>query len=182
MKRYRYNQAKFNVSVTLTGVFCLVLCVLAVLSIAGVITLIPAALGAFILIIAGYQVWNTFIAIANPQDVVIDDGSISFGAFGRTDRYSFDQITGFNVREMGGDAKVYVRVNGGGLLRGRYWLQLLYMNNGKELFKWIEDFEYKTDPDSLKARARRSSEEDKMGRKDDSAAPKSFKKSKKGSH
>ena len=159
MKRYRYDQAKFNVSVTATGAFCLALCVISNLSIIGVISLIPAALGVLILIVAGYQTWNTFVAIANPQDVIVDDDSISFCAFGRTDRYAFEDIKSFNVREVGGDAKVYVRVNGGGLLRGRYWLQLLYMNDGKELFQWIEDFEYKLDPNSLKARARRSSEE-----------------------
>ena len=109
--------------------------------------------------VCAYQVWNTFVAIANPQDVVIDDDTISFRAFGRSDTYRLADIESFSVREVGGDAKVYVRVNGGGLLRGRYWLQLLYMNDGKELFQWIEDFEYRLDPTSLKARARRSSEQ-----------------------
>ena len=119
---------------------------------------LPAALGVLILIVAGYQTWNTFVAIANPQDVIVDDDSISFCAFGRTDRYAFEDIKSFNVREVGGDAKVYVRVNGGGLLRGRYWLQILYTSDGKELFQWMEDFEYRVEPDSLKARARRASE------------------------
>ena len=159
MKTYRYDQAKFNVSVTATGIFCVALLVTSALCLAGVIDVVPAPIAALLLMVCAYQVWNTFVAIANPQDVVIDDDTISFRAFGRSDTYRLADIESFSVREVGGDAKVYVRVNGGGLLRGRYWLQLLYMNDGKELFQWIEDFEYRLDPTSLKARARRSSEQ-----------------------
>lgn len=160
MKTYRYEQAKFNVSVTVTGIFCLLLCVVSVTDVMGVTDLLPAPVAALVLIVAGYQVWNTFVAIANPQDVIIDEESITFGAFGRRDRFAFADIRSFSVREVGGDARIYVRVNGGGLLRGRYWLQTLYMSDGKELFQWLEDFEYRVEPDSLKARARRSSERD----------------------
>ncbi|WP_207302682.1 hypothetical protein [Olsenella sp. Marseille-P4559] len=158
MKTYRYEQAKFNVSVIATGMFCLVLCIVSALSIMGVADLLPAPIAVLVLIVASYQVWNTFVAIANPQDVIIDEDSITFGAFGRRDRFAFADIKSFNVREVGGNARIYVRVNGGGLLRGRYWLQTLYMSDGEELFQWMEDFEYRVEPDSLKARARRSSE------------------------
>ena len=144
MKTYRYDQAKFNVSVTATGVFCVALLVTSALCLAGVIDVVPAPIAALLLMVCAYQVWNTFVAIANPQDVVIDDDTISFRAFGRSDTYRLADIESFSVREVGGDA---------------YWLQLLYMNDGKELFQWIEDFEYRLDPTSLKARARRSSEQ-----------------------
>lgn len=158
VKTYSYDQAKFNVSVTATGVFCLALFILSVMSILGVTTLLPVPIAVLVLIVAGYQVWNTFVSIANPKDVSIDEDSITFSAFGRHDRFAFDDITSFSVREVGGDARIYVRVNGGGLLRGRYWLQILYTSDGKELFQWMEDFEYRVEPDSLKARARRASE------------------------
>lgn len=158
MKKYSCDQVKFNVSVTATGIFCLALLVASLLCIAGVLDVMPVALGLLVLLVSGYQVWNTFVSIANPQDVIIDDEGISFRAYGREDRYGFGDIHEFRVREVMGDGRMYVRVNGGGPLHGRYWIQTGYMNDGDELFRWIEDFEYQTDPNSLKARARRSSE------------------------
>ena len=46
-------------------------------------------------------------------------------------------------------------MNGGGLLKGRYWLNTRNYNDGQELFRLLLDMEYEKHPESLKARARR---------------------------
>lgn len=106
-------------------------------------------------VVALNQVWNTFVAIANPRVVTIDDGSIAFSAFGRTDRYELPAIREFRIREFPTAGKMYVRVNGGGATRGRYWIQTRVMTEGDDLFRKLLDIEYAKHPDSIKARARR---------------------------
>lgn len=153
MTRYTYIKRYFAIEVVLTGAVstaALVVCPLAAFSgfLPGVMVVLAVA--------ALYQVWNTFIAIANPETVVIDGGAIAFSAWGRTDRYEAGEITEFRVREFPTAGKMYVRVNGGRLLRGRYWLQTRVMTDGDELFRRICDMEYAMHPDTLKAYARRS--------------------------
>lgn len=155
MGTYTYDSAMFNVSVVFTGVFCIALAIVGVLGAVGFGPL-PPGLAAVVALIALYQVWNTFVAIANPRQVIVSERSLSFLAFGREDRFPLDQIDELKVREFPG--KLYVRVNGGGLLRGRYWVQTGRMDGGETLFRWFEDFEYQMHPNTVKATARRSSE------------------------
>ena len=156
MKVYRYNRKAFNFEVTFIGVFCAALVVLSLVSLLGY-PVVPRLIAAVVLVIAGYQVWNTFGAIANPETVTISDDAISFGAYGRTDTFRYDEIERFNIREMGGRDKLYIRINGGNLLHGRYWVQTAKIDEGgDELFEWLEDFEMRVDPDSIKSQARRS--------------------------
>lgn len=156
MKVYRYNRTAFNFEVTFIGFFCIALVAVSVASLLGA-PLLPKLIAIVVLVIAGYQVWNTFVAIANPETVTVSDDAIAFGAYGRTDTFRLDDITRFNIRELGGKDKLYLRVNGGNLLRGRYWIQTGKVDEGgDELFEWLEDFEMRVDPDSIKSQARRS--------------------------
>ena len=146
----------FVVEVTLTGFLCLAASVVCpILAWQGVM---PPVMIAFA-IVAFYQVWNTFIAIANPESVTIDENSITFSAWGRNDRYEFDDLKEFRVREFPTAGKMYIRVNDHNLLHGRYWLQTHNMDDGRELFQIICDMEYKIHPDTIKARARRTNTE-----------------------
>lgn len=152
MKQYIYEPKRFFVSVTFTGIFCIAICIACIGAFFGLVPL-PHGIAAIVGIVAAYQVWNTFIARANPQIVTIDDTTIRFSAYGRSDIFELSEVTSFLVREFSG--KRYVRINGGGILKGRYWLQTMYIENGDELEAWLADFEYKVDPHSLKSQARR---------------------------
>ena len=153
---YSYLKRYFFIEVTLTGIVCLAaLLVCPYLAYKGIVPGIMIVL----MVPAAYQVWNTFVAIANPQTVEIDDEAIAFSAWGRTDRYLWNDVTSFRVREFPSAGKIYIRVNNSGLLRGRYWLQTRVMTDGRELFQRICDLEYKIHPDTLKARARRVNSE-----------------------
>lgn len=156
MKTYTYIRRYFAIEVIATGIIALAALVICPLLAA---RNIMAGIMVVLMIPAAYQVWNTFIAIANPETVTLADDFIEFGAWGRHDRYELADVHEFRVREFPTAGKMYVRVNGGGLLRGRYWLQTRVMSDGRELFERICDMEYAMHPDSLKARARRVNSE-----------------------
>ena len=175
---YSYLKRYFFIEVTLTGIVCLAaLLVCPYLAYRGIVPGIMIVL----MVPAAYQVWNTFVAIANPQTVEIDDEAIAFSAWGRTDRYAWTDVTSFRVREFPSAGKIYIRINNSGLLRGRYWLQTRVMTDGRELFQRICDLEYKIHPDTLKARARKvNSEYLEAEKASDDEKPKSRRHDRKG--
>jgi hypothetical protein len=175
---YSYLKRYFFIEVTLTGIVCLAaLLVCPYLAYRGIAPGIMIVL----MVPAAYQVWNTFVAIANPQMVEIDDEAIAFSAWGRTDRYAWNDVTSFRVREFPSAGKIYIRINNSGLLRGRYWLQTRVMTDGRELFQRICDLEYKIHPDTLKARARKvNSEYLEAEKASDDEKPKSRRHDRKG--
>lgn len=175
---YSYLKRYFFIEVTLTGIVCLAaLLVCPYLAYRGIVPGIMIVL----MVPAAYQVWNTFVAIANPQTVEIDDEAIAFSAWGRTDRYAWNDVTSFRVREFPSAGKIYIRINNSGLLRGRYWLQTRVMTDGRELFQRICDLEYKIHPDTLKARARKvNSEYLEAEKASDDEKPKSRRHDRKG--
>ena len=175
---YSYLKRYFFIEVTLTGIVCLAaLLVCPYLAYKGIVPGIMIVL----MVPAAYQVWNTFLAIANPQTGEIDDEAIAFSAWGRTDRYLWNDVTSFRVREFPSAGKIYIRVNNSGLLRGRYWLQTRVMTDGRDLFQRICDLEYKIHPDTLKARARRvNSEYLEAEKASDDEKPKSRRHDRKG--
>lgn len=103
-----------------------------------------------------YQVWNALISRAYPRKVTVDDDSMSFSLFGRTDRYAIDGITEMKVRANPRNGGMFVRINDPSLFRGRYWLNTKYFSDGRELFDYIEGLEMRIHPQGLKARARNS--------------------------
>lgn len=153
---YSYLKRYFFIEVTLTGMVCLAaLVVCPYLAYKGIVPGIMIVL----MVPAAYQVWNTFIAIANPETVEIDEKAISFSAWGRTDRYAWSDVRSFRVREFPSAGKMYIRINDSSLFKGRYWLQTRVMTDGRELFQRICDLEFRIHPDTLKARARRVNSE-----------------------
>ncbi len=149
---YTYMKRYFLIEVQLTAVIsalALILCT--VWAFMG----IYPPLMVLIDIAAFYQLWNTFVAIANPREVTLTDEEISFSCWGRTESYRIDELKEFRVREFPTAGKMYIRVNDHNIFHGRYWLQTQQMTNGKELFQRIQDLEYAIHPDTLKARARR---------------------------
>lgn len=151
MKEYKFDRKIFNVEITLTGVFCIVI-ILA--CIAGAIMNKLPGLLIFAAVIAAYTAWNDFVSISNPEKVVISDDFISFYAFGREHKYPLSDISQFRVREFPTSGKIFLRVNNANIFKGRYWLHTKMFSDGKELFTIIRDMEFKIHPDSLKARAR----------------------------
>lgn len=152
---YTFERRYYVVDVIAVGVFCAALALWAAWGLIGG-SAFPVGILWAVLLVCGYQVWNTFVAIANPEKVTLTDDELVFQGFGRTDRFPLSGIRELSVREVGGKEKLYVRVNGGGPVKGRYWVQAGHMAGGLELAEALEALEERVHPDSLKARARRS--------------------------
>lgn len=149
---YTYLRKYFIIEVVLTGIISIAALILCTIwAIMGIYTPLMVLLD----IAAFYQTWNTFVAIANPETVTFTDEEISFSCWGRTDSYRIDELTEFRVREFPTAGKMYLRINKHNIFKGRYWLQTKQMSDGAELFRRIQDLEYRIHPDTLKARARR---------------------------
>lgn len=152
MKTYTYEKRYFVIEVLITGIISVAAVVLCpIIALQG---FYPPIMG-MLAIVGFYQTWNTFVAIANPETVTIDDETISFSAWGRTDSYRLDELTEFRVREFPSAGKMYLRINKHTIFKGRYWLQTKQFTDGAELFRRVCDMEYQLHPDSLKATARR---------------------------
>lgn len=151
-KTYTYDPKRYRVEVLVTGWFCVfifVVCIL--LAIGGFLPIVMFACA----IVALYTVWNTFAAHAYPNVVTLSDKAISFTSLGRTDAYDIADITQISVKEFPYSDKSYVRINGGGLTSGRYWVNGQWMNDGHELFEKLTELDLKINPEGLKAHSRR---------------------------
>lgn len=149
-KRYIYEPKAYFSQVTLTSIFTALILAYCIYQI--IIGFQPILFG-LIGLVAAYTSWNTFIARANPSQVVLEEDGISFVSFGKVDKYPFDQLKSFQVREFRGSGKMFIRVNNSNLLRGRYWLNTREMNDGEELFLYILKLEHHVHPNSIKAKS-----------------------------
>lgn len=156
MKEYVFDKQRFLIEVTITGIFCFAIMILAIiLALTGYLA--PLMIG--IACIAAYTCWNSFVSKSNSEKVIVDDTSIRFYAYHREDVYTLSEIRQLRIREFPSSGKMYIRIDHYNAFKGRYWLQTNLFSDGKELFHKLLDIEYAMHPDTLKARARRVNSE-----------------------
>lgn len=155
-KTYKYRDAVYKRKVKVTGAY------------AGIIAL--AAIGYFLFssnhnylliavaVVGLYTYWETYVSLANPQEVTIDDKSITFAGCGKVHTYQWKDIYSFKVKEFVSARKVFVRINDAGIKKGRYWINCRYFNDTDQLYMFFRDKEYEIHPNSIKSYARRSNE------------------------
>ena len=158
MKQYIYKKKYYNFKVVYIGYFVAVIGLFSIYQ----FVVSHAALYGFILLICAYQFFNTFISISNPEEVDVDDRSITFKGFGKTHSYQFKDIEDFRVKEFAIAKKIYLRINkdSSSLLKGRYWIDCIYFNDGDELFTYLLKKEDEIHPDTIKAYSHRSNAAD----------------------
>lgn len=149
MKTYTCDKKKFAISMTTVGVFCVLICLYSLYKIAT-----GTGAFAFILLVALYQVHNTFVSISNPREVTLSKDELSFSAYGVTHTYPLKDIYELRIKELDYHKKMYVRVNDANLFKGRYWINCFYFSDGEELWDALAYLEYKISPDHIKFRAR----------------------------
>ena len=107
-----------------------------------------------------YTAFNTFLAHAYPRVVTLDDQTLALESFGRRDEFRIDEITQIAVRENIRYTSLYIRLNGGGISRGRYFIACKDMAGGDEaradaLYRFFLCLEGRLHPDSMRVAARR---------------------------
>lgn len=152
MKRFEYDKTLYFIDVLVTGVVSLTVFLIAISAI--IANWMPALMG-LVGIVAFYSFWNALVARVTPKEVSVEGDTLILRSFNRVDDFSLPQLKSFKIREFPTAGKMYVRMDGGGMLKGRYWLNTRNYNDGQELFRILLDMEYEKHPESLKARARR---------------------------
>lgn len=112
-----------------------------------------------LLLVGSYTLFNTLIARTYPRVAALDDEKLALTSFGRTDVYPIREIERLQVRENGMTRNAYIRVNGGGLLRGRYFVGCGDMHDAsgetaEPLYRFFLDTEARLDPENLRVLAR----------------------------
>ncbi len=79
-----------------------------------------------------------YLSLSHPEKVKTTDQSIEFSCFGRHHHYTFEEIQRINIRKTAFSKSIYVRINGAGLTKGRYWLQIEQFGQGLELQAFLE--------------------------------------------
>lgn len=152
MKRFEYDKTLYFIDVPVTGVVSLIVFLIAVGSI--ITNHIPEMM--FLIgIVAFYSFWNALVAKVTPREITIDGDTLTLCSFNREDAYDLTLLKSFKIREFPTAGKMFLRMDGGGMLKGRYWLNTKNYSDGQELFRLLLDMEYEKHPESLKARARR---------------------------
>ncbi|WP_231036115.1 hypothetical protein [Pectinatus sottacetonis] len=70
---------------------------------------------------------------------------------GRFQKYRYDKIKYFKVREARYSRNMFIRINKPLLGKGRFWINANGFNDSKELYEYIINLEYKIHPRSLKS-------------------------------
>lgn len=151
MKRYEYNSKRFKWKVTISGIIGVAVFVVSTIE----LLLNPSEtiwLAGFV--VGLYTGWEAFVSISNPSVVLIDQDTITFGAYKRSHTFKIEDIKNFKVKEFTMAKKVFIRINNPGFFKGRYWVNCYYFNDTDELFNYFSHLETLIEPDGMKAYTR----------------------------
>lgn len=151
MKRYVYKPSHFCIQMTIPGIFT------ALIGIFCLIQFLTAGQNPVYLMVLGlciYNIWNVFISVSNPSEILINKETIEFCAYGKSHKYVINQIEGFHMRPLAGNTRMYMTFNNGGILKGRYWVRISEFSDEKGLENFFYDLDVRINPDSLAAEAR----------------------------
>lgn len=156
MHTYEYDSNVYFRKITVTAGFCAFIFAYAVFQ-------LVAGENPFLwvgaLVVSGYFVWETFISIANPSKVEVDEKGITFSAYKKSHHYDWAEVRKFKCKPLASGTKMFVRINEAGIFKGRYWVNCYYYSDGEELFKFLFHKEVEIDPQGLKAKAVQGSKE-----------------------
>lgn len=82
--------------------------------------------------------FDYLVSLSHPNQIEMDGNSITFSSLNRSHVYSLDEIKKINIRPVSLNKRIYVRINGAGLLKGRYWIHLDYIENSQQLREYLE--------------------------------------------
>ena len=74
-----------------------------------------------ILFLSFWVLMDHVVALAHPHTLKLDGTRIALSSFGRTHTYRWSDVHKLRIKRMA-SGTLYVRINDGGLLKGRYWI------------------------------------------------------------
>ncbi|MCC0661778.1 hypothetical protein KGF45_16070 [Clostridioides sp. ZZV14-6154] len=150
MKKYIYDSKRYIVSVTIPGIFMILILIYALFN--NYINL-SINIYSLMIVICTYGVFNTFVSSSNPKMITMDNKYICFSSFNITHKYEIKDIKKIRIREFHGK-KMYLKINDGSFLKGRYWIKTNMFNGNIELYNYFIELEECLHPESLKFRSK----------------------------
>ena len=153
---YTYDRRRYAIDVLLpTYVSVVILAISTALLVIGILR----PLMALLFVVCAYSVVNSFLTHAYPRVVTFDGSNLTLESFGRVDSYPAGSIRSISVRETPQGLKQYVRINGGGVAGGRFFLSCADMhdeegNDARDVYTYLLDTENRLHPDNLRVQAR----------------------------
>lgn len=151
-KTYRYKQNRYFTQIQLVGYFMVLILIY------GVVQFLRApGLNIYVLVIAAaaYGAANTFIFRSNPNTVVVDDTTVSFGSPYGTSTYEIDQLEQFQIKEFPTNYQLFIRCRTkDGKNHSRHWVNYYFFNDSKDMIDEFYFLEKKCHPNALKFRGR----------------------------
>lgn len=152
MKHYTYRSSHYMIQMTVPGIATLLIALYSVyVSLSGGFNY----LWAMILVVSVYNTWNTFVSGSTPSEISIDDENLAFTSYGRTHTYKIKEIKKFAMRTVAGGDRLYMTINNGGLMHGRYWVRLSGFNDEEELNTFFYKLDARVNPNSIFTTARK---------------------------
>lgn len=151
MKKYKYNSMRYLISVIMPGFFMILMLIYALFN---NYVNFSVNIYSLLIIICIYGIFNTFVSSSNPKEIIIDNKCIRFISFIAKHNYEIKDIEKLRIREFY-NKNLYLKINDGSLLRGRYWIRTNMFNNDVELYNYLVELEEFLYPDSLKFRNKR---------------------------
>lgn len=153
---FTYDARRYLFDVQIAGVIGAAAMVVGAVLVA---TGMQSFIGLIAIVLGLYTAFNTFVAKCYPRVATLNDERISFESFGRRDVYRLEDITRIQLRENARALSVYVRVDGGGIMKGRYFVGCGDMTDqhgerARALYDFLLDLQARLDPDNIRVRAR----------------------------
>lgn len=146
MKEYIHDKSKYIASITIPNV------ILSGLLLAYNIYLVAVgrvnSMALVMIVLCGYVLFNTLVSKSYPEIVRLSNQVVEFESFGKIDRYEIDEIDSMYIKGLANKG-LYIRINGGKLIRGRYFLKSKKFSDGDDLFTNLCKLEKEKNPNSV---------------------------------
>lgn len=100
-----------------------------------------------------------FISLSNRMNLNWEKTVLTFRAYKQEHTYKISEMTNFSMRMVAGNTSIYMNINKGGILKGRYWIRVSEFEEQDEIVDYFYDLDEKVNPDSVVTRARKEGRE-----------------------
>ena len=70
--------------------------------------------------------------------------SVTFRAYKQEHTYKISEMTNFSMRMVAGNTSIYMNINKGGILKGRYWIRVSEFEEQDEIVDYFYDLDEKS--------------------------------------
>ena len=81
---------------------------------------------------------------------------MTFRGYNKEHTYKISEMAAFSMRMVAGNTKIYMNIDKGGLLKGRYWIRVSEFDDDKDIIDYFYDLDEQVNPHSVITKARKA--------------------------